>query len=160
MANRSQYKNLELPISTERYSIDVFNQNNQIIDEELHKLDLKNIEQDNNLKTIQTGFDNHKIDKENPHEVTASQIGLSKVENKSSEDIRKEITKENVTDALGYIPYTPDEINNKFSELLTKEELQKYAQPKISGFELKKITVQATEPETIEDGEIVFVYEE
>lgn len=41
------------------------------------------------------------------------------VENKSSETIRSEITKSNVTTALGYTPYTPSEIDNKFSALET-----------------------------------------
>lgn len=40
----------------------------------------------------------------NPHEVTKAQIGLANVENKSSTQIRSEITKENVTNALGYTP--------------------------------------------------------
>lgn len=41
------------------------------------------------------------------------------VENKSSETIRSEITKTNVTTALGYTPYTPSEIDNKFSAFET-----------------------------------------
>ncbi len=40
----------------------------------------------------------------NPHKVTKSQIGLANVENKSSTQIRSELTKENVTNALGYTP--------------------------------------------------------
>lgn len=44
-------------------------------------------------------------------ELTKDDIGLDKVENKSSEEIRNEITKENVTGALGYTPLTEDEIN-------------------------------------------------
>lgn len=36
--------------------------------------------------------------------ITKSDIGLENVENKSSETIRSEMTKENVTDALGYTP--------------------------------------------------------
>ena len=40
----------------------------------------------------------------NPHKVTKAQIGLANVENKSSTQIRSEITKENVTNALGYTP--------------------------------------------------------
>lgn len=40
----------------------------------------------------------------NPHNVTKSDIGLNNVENKSSETIRSELTKENVTSALGYTP--------------------------------------------------------
>lgn len=45
-------------------------------------------------------------------------------------------------------------------DYVTRNELQEYAQPKIAGFNLNKITVQTTEPDIIEDGEIVFVYEE
>ncbi len=42
----------------------------------------------------------------NPHVVTKSQIGLGNAENKSSATIRGELTKENVTTALGYTPPT------------------------------------------------------
>ena len=48
----------------------------------------------------------HIDNKSNPHGVTKSQIGLDNVENKSSVTIREEITKDNVTEALGYIPPT------------------------------------------------------
>lgn len=40
----------------------------------------------------------------NPHNVTAADLGLANVENKSSEAIRNEITAKNVTDALGFTP--------------------------------------------------------
>lgn len=46
----------------------------------------------------------HINNKNNPHEVSKSDIGLGNVENKSSETIRSEITKENVVDALGFTP--------------------------------------------------------
>ena len=42
----------------------------------------------------------------NPHHVTKADVGLSSVENKSSATIRSEITKDNVTTALGYTPPT------------------------------------------------------
>ena len=51
MAQYSEYKNLELPVSPERYNIQVFNKNNMVIDSELHKLDLKNQSQDELLAT-------------------------------------------------------------------------------------------------------------
>ncbi len=51
MAQYSQYKKLELPVSPERYNIHVFNKNNMVIDSELHKLDLKNQSQDQLLAT-------------------------------------------------------------------------------------------------------------
>lgn len=48
----------------------------------------------------------HTGNKTNPHSVTKSQVGLGNVENKSSATIRSELTKANVTDALGYTPPT------------------------------------------------------
>lgn len=42
--------------------------------------------------------------KSNPHQVTKAQVGLGNAENKSSATIRSEITKQNVTVALGYTP--------------------------------------------------------
>lgn len=44
----------------------------------------------------------------NPHHVTKADVGLGSVENKSSATIRSEITKANVTTALGYTPPTAD----------------------------------------------------
>ena len=44
----------------------------------------------------------------NPHGVTKSDVGLGNVENKSSATIRSELTKANVTTALGYTPPTAD----------------------------------------------------
>lgn len=41
---------------------------------------------------------------DNPHAVTAAQVGLGSVENKSSATIRSELTGGNVTTALGYTP--------------------------------------------------------
>ena len=67
----------------------------------------------------ETTISSHKNDQNNPHNVTKSQLNLGNVEDKSSETIRSEITKENVTTALGYIPYTPNEVDNKLSTLET-----------------------------------------
>ena len=72
-----------------------------------------------NGKTLETNLDNHILDESNPHKVTKTQVGLANVENKSSATIRGEITKSNVTTALGYTPYTPNEVDNKFSALET-----------------------------------------
>lgn len=44
----------------------------------------------------------------NPHSITKATIGLSRVEDKSSADIRGELQKSDVTDALGYTPPTQD----------------------------------------------------
>lgn len=50
----------------------------------------------------------HTGNKSNPHGVTAAQVGLGNVENKSSATIRGELTKANVTNALGYTPPQTD----------------------------------------------------
>ena len=48
----------------------------------------------------------------NPHAVTKSQVGLGNVENKSSADIRSELSSSNITTALGYTPYNATNPNN------------------------------------------------
>lgn len=58
----------------------------------------------NKTNAIEAKIDNHTNNLSNPHKVTKAQLGLANVENKSSSQIRSEITKENVTNALGYTP--------------------------------------------------------
>ena len=53
----------------------------------------------------------------NPHGVTKSDIGLGNVENKSSADIRNDITKANVTTALGYTPANQTDLNTLSSQI-------------------------------------------
>ena len=55
-------------------------------------------------KLLENELITHKQDSSNPHGVDKEQVGLPNVENKSSEDIRNEITFENVTKALGFTP--------------------------------------------------------
>lgn len=57
-------------------------------------------------------YDHSQTTSGNPHGVTKSDIGLSNVEDKSSSTIRSEITKENVTTALGYTPLDETEIES------------------------------------------------
>ena len=87
-------------------------------------------EVDQKVTANETTISSHKNDQNNPHNVTKSQLNLGNVEDKSSETIRSEITKENVTTALGYTPYTPNEVDNKFSTLETnidwKEAVETY----------------------------------
>ena len=64
-------------------------------------------------KADKKSLSDHKEDESNPHKVTKEQVGLLNVENKSSEDIRGELTKENVTDALGYTPPTENTTYDK-----------------------------------------------
>ena len=57
---------------------------------------------------IASNLSSHTSNTSNPHSVTKEQLGLGNVENKSSATIRGEITKSNVTSALGYTPPTTD----------------------------------------------------
>lgn len=49
-------------------------------------------------------FASHTNNKDNPHKVTKTQLGLDNTENKSSQMIRDEITFENVISSLGFTP--------------------------------------------------------
>lgn len=51
MATYTTYKSLEKPLSVEKYDVAVANKNNDVIDSELHKLDIKNQSQDELLAT-------------------------------------------------------------------------------------------------------------
>ena len=59
---------------------------------------------------IEQKIDDHTSNRANPHNVTKEQLGLANVENKSSSQIRSEITKENVTNALGYTPVDENKV--------------------------------------------------
>ena len=66
---------------------------------------------ESSIKTTNSNLSSHTGNTSNPHGVNKTQIGLGNVENKSSATIRGEITKANVTTALGYTPYTQAEVN-------------------------------------------------
>lgn len=55
-----------------------------------------------------TAYDHSQVTSGNPHNVTKTDLGLADVENKSSATIRGELTKANVTAALGYTPPEQD----------------------------------------------------
>lgn len=64
------------------------------------------------IKLAITTLINHLANKSNPHGVTKSQVGLGNVENKSSATIRGELTKGNVTTALGFTPANRTDMTN------------------------------------------------
>ena len=55
----------------------------------------------------------------NPHGVTKSDVGLGNVDNKSSADIRNDITEADVTRALGYTPANQTDLNTLSSQIPT-----------------------------------------
>ena len=64
------------------------------------------------IKLAITTLINHLANKSNPHGVTKSQVGLGNVDNKSSATIRGELTKGNVTTALGFTPANQTDMTN------------------------------------------------
>lgn len=66
----------------------------------------------------------HTENTSNPHEVTKAQVGLGNVENKSSATIRGELTKSNVTTALGYTPHGTAVATASANGLMSKDDKQ------------------------------------
>lgn len=60
------------------------------------------------IKVAISSLISHLVNYNNPHKVTKSQVGLGNVENKSGATIRSELTKDEVTKALGYTPPKQD----------------------------------------------------
>lgn len=110
MKETKNYK-LKLPEQADNIDIDVLDENFTKLDSELAKTD-KNAS-------------DHAGDKNNPHEVSKKQLGLDKVENKSSADIRSEMTKKNVTDALGYTPPNGNAASQSTAGLMTAADKKK-----------------------------------
>lgn len=69
---------------------------------------------------------------------TKEEIGLGNVENKSSETIRKELTKENVISALGYTP-----LNNTNEFLLINKEILSFGENNICTLTDERITADS-----------------
>lgn len=92
---------------------------NKVVKEKIDDMDKQIAQNATDVESLETVISSHISDSNNPHHISKTQIGLANVEDKSSETIRNEITKDNVTTALGYTPYTPNEIDNKFSSVET-----------------------------------------
>lgn len=87
------------------------------------------------IKLAITTLINHLANKSNPHGVTKSQVGLGNVENKSSAIIRGELTKGNVTTALGYTPANQTDMTNAqdaITQLNSDKEYKTYSTDGIS----------------------------
>ena len=97
MATYTKYKSLEKPLSTEKYNVAVANKNNDVIDSELHKLDLKNQSQDELLATKESL--NSEISRATSKESEiinnlSSEISRAKsAENSNTDDISTEVTR-------------------------------------------------------------------
>ena len=85
MSLYTNFLKLIKPEETEKYNINVFNGNADLIDSALSILDQKDKSQDELLAT-KDSLNTHINNKNNPHEMTKSQIGLGKVENTSDSE--------------------------------------------------------------------------
>ena len=104
---------------------------------------------------IEKKIDDHASNVANPHGVTKEQLGLANVENKSSTQIRSEITKVNVTNALGYTPIDESRIGaaNGVASLDASGRIPASQIP--GGFDnLEEYDSLANFPETGEEGKI------
>ena len=111
-----------MPLSIEKYNVGVFNKNAQIIDSELHKLELKNQTQDESFAE-KIALNEHINNKENPHSVTKEQVGLSNVDNTADLDKPVSVKQQNAInqvfndailyfeDAINQIPSYDDTLN-------------------------------------------------
>lgn len=81
------------------------------------------------IKLAITTLINHLANKSNPHGVTKSQVGLGNVENKSSATIRGELTKGNVTTALGFTPANQTDMTNAQDAITQLNSDKTYIQP-------------------------------
>lgn len=87
------------------------------------------------IKLAITTLINHLANKSNPHGVTKSQVELGNVENKSSATIRGELTKGNVTTALGFTPANQTDMTNAkdaITQLNSDKEYKTYSTDGIS----------------------------
>ena len=87
------------------------------------------------IKLAITTLINHLANKSNPHGVTKSQVGLGNVDNKSSATIRGELTKGNVTTALGFTPANQTDMTNAqdaITQLNSDKEYKTYSTDGIS----------------------------
>lgn len=71
------------------------------------------------IKTAINRLINHLKDVGNPHKVTKNQIGLGKVENKSSTEILDEIDASTVSAALGYEPASTESVDELWQQIGT-----------------------------------------
>lgn len=97
MATYTKYKSLEKPLSTERYNVAVANINNDVIDSELHKLDLKNQSQDELLATkesLNSEITRATTKEDEIIEDLGSEIARAKsAENSNADNIANEVTR-------------------------------------------------------------------
>ena len=79
------------------------------------------LEQAIGTKANQSDLNSHINNFENPHNINKGTLGLDKVENKSSAEIIDEITKDDITGALGFTPVNAGEVNSAISSAIASK---------------------------------------
>lgn len=102
MPTYTKYKKIEKPLALERYNIDVVNKNNDIIDSELHKLELKNESQDNllatkealNVEVLRATTRENALDDSLSGEISRAQSAEIKISNSLESEVNRATTTE------------------------------------------------------------------
>lgn len=102
MSTYTKYKKIEKPLALERYNIDVVNKNNDIIDSELHKLELKNESQDNllatkealNVEVLRATTRENALDDSLSGEISRAQSAEIKISNSLESEVNRATTAE------------------------------------------------------------------
>lgn len=127
MATYTNYKNLEKPLSTEKYNVAVANKNNDVIDSELHKLDLKNQSQDELLATKESlnSEISRAAGKENEiiQDLEAESRRAEEVENNLSDTIINEINRATIVESSIQKNLSEHIINESNPHKVTAEQL-------------------------------------
>ena len=109
-------------------------------------------------QNVKQYVDAHIQDTNNPHNVTKSQVGLGNVEDKSSSDIRGELTSANVTSALGYTPINQNEkgANSGVATLGADGKVPSSQLPSYVDDIIELLTMSTTAPATCAKGDWYF----
>lgn len=115
MGTYTEYKQLEKPLSTDKYNISVANKNNDVIDSELHKLDLKNESQDQLLATKEALNDEISRAQAKENEISADLDNETLRAMASEEDLSNDILSETNRAVMAEETITEDLSNHNTS---------------------------------------------
>ena len=115
MGTYTEYKQLEKPLSTDKYNISAANKNYDIIDSELHKLDLKNESQDQLLATKESLNDEISRAQAKENEISTDLDNETLRAMASEDDLSNDISTETNRAVMAEETITEDLINHNIS---------------------------------------------
>ena len=115
MGTYTEYKQLEKPLSTDKYNISAANKNYDVIDSELHKLDLKNESQDQLLATKESLNDEISRAQAKENEISTDLDNETLRAMASEDDLSNDISTETNRAVMAEETITEDLINHNIS---------------------------------------------